>query len=103
MVIFCIQKSFMGFVALHGEVSIYIWFAVTPFVYLLARVSLLFRDLYKLYILLPRSRYSETSHFSSGFCLISIDPLHALRVLAVPKGDIVAPAYARLIRLRPVK
>jgi hypothetical protein len=27
----------MGFEALHGEISIYIWFAVTPRVYLLAR------------------------------------------------------------------
>ena len=27
----------IGFEALHGEVSMYIWFAVTPCVYLLAR------------------------------------------------------------------
>ena len=28
---------YIGFEALHGEVSMYIWFAVTPCVYLLAR------------------------------------------------------------------
>ena len=28
---------FIGFEALHGEVSMYFWFAVTPCVYLLAR------------------------------------------------------------------
>ena len=30
-------ETYMGFEALHGELSIFIWFAVTPCVYLLAR------------------------------------------------------------------
>ena len=32
-----IQCVYIGFEALHGEVSMYIWLAVTPCVYLLAR------------------------------------------------------------------
>ena len=33
---FIVNGLYIGFEALHGEVSMYIWFAVTPCVYLLA-------------------------------------------------------------------